>query len=425
MLLRLKPIKIFILIIAAILLSSNPVVLAAEVADELESKIIEHQTEIKKLEAEISQYNRALANTTGAATTLKREVDRLNATKQKLSTEIKLTGEKVAAKNLAIEKLGREIKQKQSAVLTNQLAMADILRATNQREDASLIEALLDHDRLTDFWREASALIELSSQIGSHTRVLRAEAINLTQSRQQSELAKADLSQLKQTLVDQKVIATDQQSEKESFLVRVKNQEVEYQRLLNDRRARKEAFEKELFEFESKLKVIIDQSKLPLDRAGVLKWPLDQVFITQQFGRTSDSKRLYLSGTHNGIDLRAAIGTIVKTALGGVVVGVGDTDRVCPKASYGRWVFIKHDNGLSTLYAHLSLISVLENQKVVTGQVIGYTGTTGYSTGPHLHFTVYATEGVNIIQKNSQVCRARYTLPIAAPEAYLDPLLYL
>ena len=81
-----------------------------------------------------------------------------------------------------------------------------------------------------------------------------------------------------------------------------------------------------------------------------------------------------------------------------MIVGTGNTDEPRGCYSYGKWILIKHENGLSTLYAHLSLIKVNAGETVNTGDIIGYSGNTGYSTGPHLHLTVYATQGVKIVR---------------------------
>jgi murein DD-endopeptidase MepM/ murein hydrolase activator NlpD len=107
------------------------------------------------------------------------------------------------------------------------------------------------------------------------------------------------------------------------------------------------------------------------------------------------------------------------------VVGVSNTDLVPGCYSFGKWVMVKHPNGLSTLYAHLSLQTVSVGQKVGTGELIGYSGNTGYTTGPHLHFGVYATQGVQItLFKNSLHCKGA-TIPLATLDAYLNPLSYL
>jgi murein DD-endopeptidase MepM/ murein hydrolase activator NlpD len=154
--------------------------------------------------------------------------------------------------------------------------------------------------------------------------------------------------------------------------------------------------------------------------------------ITQRFGKTVDARRLYVSGSHSGVDFRAAVGTPVYAAAAGTVEGVGDTDTTCPKASFGKWVFIRHTNGLATAYGHLSLIKATEGQKVAKGDLIGYSGNTGHSTAPHLHLTVYASNGVDgqegarVTERASASCKGKvYRMPIAPTNAYLDPLLYL
>jgi murein DD-endopeptidase MepM/ murein hydrolase activator NlpD len=117
--------------------------------------------------------------------------------------------------------------------------------------------------------------------------------------------------------------------------------------------------------------------------------------LPQAFGKTVAAKRLYVSGSHSGVDFRASVGTPVYAAGDGVVEGVRKSDLTCPRASFGKWVFIRYPNGLATVYAHLSLIKASEGQKVHTGDLVAYSGNTGHSTGPHLHVTVMASNGVN------------------------------
>ena len=113
--------------------------------------------------------------------------------------------------------------------------------------------------------------------------------------------------------------------------------------------------------------------------------------------------------------------------MSGTVVGSGNMDLAgggrC--RAYGKWIMVKHANGLSTLYAHLSLISISTGQTVSTGDVIGYSGNTGATTGPHLHFGVYATEGVRITNLSSSSYCSGVLYPLADPTAYLNPLSYL
>jgi murein DD-endopeptidase MepM/ murein hydrolase activator NlpD len=90
---------------------------------------------------------------------------------------------------------------------------------------------------------------------------------------------------------------------------------------------------------------------------------------------------------HTGLDIKANTGTPVKAAMDGTVAVVSNNWL------YGHHVLISHASGYKTLYAHLSATSVKEGEKVAQGKKIGEVGSTGRSTGPHLHFTVYDKNG--------------------------------
>jgi murein DD-endopeptidase MepM/ murein hydrolase activator NlpD len=85
---------------------------------------------------------------------------------------------------------------------------------------------------------------------------------------------------------------------------------------------------------------------------------------------------------HPGVDLAAPTGTPVAAAAAGKVSHAG------PAGTYGNLVIVKHDNGFETRYAHLSEVDVKVGDSVTPGELVGKVGTTGRSTGPHLHFEV-------------------------------------
>jgi YD repeat-containing protein len=87
---------------------------------------------------------------------------------------------------------------------------------------------------------------------------------------------------------------------------------------------------------------------------------------------------------HSGIDIAAPIGTPIMAAAGGVVITAGWND-----GGYGNLVEIRHPDGSVTLYAHNDRILVREGQQVAQGEQVSEMGTTGFSTGPHLHFEVH------------------------------------
>ena len=116
---------------------------------------------------------------------------------------------------------------------------------------------------------------------------------------------------------------------------------------------------------------------------GTLLWPMPgYTDITCYFGEDD----------HRGIDVAGndIYGKSIVAAADGVIAFAGDM------GTYGNVVFVDHGNGMQTRYAHMSAVAVTEGQSVTEGQVIGYAGSTGNSTGPHLHFEViYEDELVN------------------------------
>ena len=115
--------------------------------------------------------------------------------------------------------------------------------------------------------------------------------------------------------------------------------------------------------------------KLPFGR------PLAEDVMTSPFGSREDPF-LERMAFHPGVDLRAARGTAVHAT------GAGRVTHAGPDAGYGNMVEIDHGDGVSSRYGHLSRVLVNVGEQVATGEVIGETGSTGRSTGPHLHYEV-------------------------------------
>lgn len=116
-------------------------------------------------------------------------------------------------------------------------------------------------------------------------------------------------------------------------------------------------------------------------RPGSLEPPIPFAAVTSRFGPRTHP----ILGTvrnHNGIDLRAGTGTPVRAAADGEVVVAG------VRGGYGNAVLIEHGGNLATFHAHMSSILVSAGQMVKAGQIVGLVGSTGMSTGPHLHFEV-------------------------------------
>ncbi len=120
---------------------------------------------------------------------------------------------------------------------------------------------------------------------------------------------------------------------------------------------------------------------------GRLSWPLARWTLTQGYGCTSFASEPVATWcptghVHTGLDLAAPSGTPVLAA------GAGVAQVIDSPTGYGLHVVIDHGGGVSTLYGHLMEAAVRSGQPVRRGQTIGWVGSTGMSTGPHLHFEV-------------------------------------
>jgi murein DD-endopeptidase MepM/ murein hydrolase activator NlpD len=237
-----------------------------------------------------------------------------------------------------------------------------------------------------------------------------------TQEKGDQEAIKKDLQVFNTQLSIQKNSETEEKKEREVILHKTKNEEKKFKELLRETEALRKKAQDEILALEETLQLLIDPSRLPQKRPGVLAWPLEGR-IAQGYGQTPFSRSSGFYSVHNGIDISGKVGTPIYSAEYGKILGVGDTDLFCKKAAYGKWILIEHENNLTTLYAHLSKVAVAPGETIERGAILGYTGNTGLTTGPHLHFTVYDAKTARI--KQSNVCGP---LPIGG---HVNPLDYL
>lgn len=400
----------------------------ADTIDQIQKQIEKRNQDIASLEKEIRSYQSQIDDLGQQANSLKSAIKSLDLTRKKFETDIKITENKIENKNYEISNLNSQIHSKEDDISDDKRIIDNVFKEIYKTDSYSLVEKVLSKNSIADTLSSMEKLNSLQTKLYDRINTLNNIKQDLEANKKASEKAKNDLINLKNELNNQRDLVRNATNEKNQLLNETKQSEAEYQRILANKQELKQSIEKEILDFESQLKIMIDVSKLPKTGSGVLSWPLDSVTITQYFGNTdfaTANAQVYNGKGHNGIDLRASVGTPVKASLSGIVEGVGNTSTVRTCYSYGKWILIRHPNGLSTLYAHLSLQSVSEGQSVSTGQVIGYSGNTGYTTGPHLHFGVYASQGIEVVKlTNSRNCRG-VRLPVADFKAYLNPLSYL
>lgn len=151
-------------------------------------------------------------------------------------------------------------------------------------------------------------------------------------------------------------------------------------KLEKEAKAKRETKNKELNSKKEKLKKVSD--KVAKATKTRLQWPSDATYISSPFGWRI--RPIYGGwGFHNGIDIAGPINTNIYAAEDGYVESVRHM-----YGDYGNVIVIDYGNGLKTLYAHLNSFLVSQGQRVKRGQHIAEMGSTGYSTGSHLHFEV-------------------------------------
>src|SRR3989344_396126 len=398
-------------------------------ATELKTKINDQEQKIQELEAEIAAYEKELTTIGGEKRTLESAVREIDLSRKKVVANIQVEERKIDGLETQNADLDTDISGKEQKIAALKATLGSLLAHMNTLEEQSLVETFLHTDSIENVWDEIGSVEQMNAGLRFRVDDLRTERDSLAEVRKVSDEKRADRVAHQNSLIAQRRALDITQKEKKNLLSGTNQKESAYQKLLTEKVAAKAEFEAALRSFESELSFIFDPTGIPAAGKGVLAWPLANVFVTQKFGNTSFAKSGAYNGKgHNGVDFRASLGTPIMSALSGTVLGTGNTDVYRGCYSYGKWVLIRHANGLSTLYAHLSQINVADGATVSTGEVIGHSGNTGYSTGPHLHFALYASDAVQLkrlgeVKKKTNCAQA--TIPVAPLNAYLDPLEYL
>jgi murein DD-endopeptidase MepM/ murein hydrolase activator NlpD len=135
---------------------------------------------------------------------------------------------------------------------------------------------------------------------------------------------------------------------------------------------------------------------MPEEYAGAYRWPLDAGIVSSEYGSRWGQ-------VHKGIDIAAHTGEPVYAVADGEVIYASDGMR-----GYGNVVILRHDRHMSTLYAHNSALKVKPGDRVKQGDLISLLGSTGHSTGPHVHFEI--REGDNAVDPRSLLPKGKFAL---------------
>lgn len=307
--------------------------------------------------------------------------------KRRIVDELNRVEDQLDRTEADLSRLTRELTRAEADLESAARALADAEAKLNRRSDllsrrvralyeygtVSYLEVLLSATRFSDFIGRFGMLRAIVSQdyrLFRETRDLRAEC----QRRRAEEAARRD--EVQSLKIQAELRAEERRAQvsyQERLLKAAQNDEAQYRRALDDLEELSNQLIKQIQELQAKLGL-----KRTVDLHMV--WPTGGR-ITSYFGPRYHPI-LKQSRNHTGIDIAAAMGQSIVAAEAGVVIYSNWL------GGYGKALIIDHGGGVSTLYGHCSQLLVGYGAQVARGQVIAKAGSTGFSTGPHLHFEV-------------------------------------
>jgi len=391
-------------------------VLADNSLEEIKGKIEERNKKLKELENQAETFRQKLKSSRVFAQSLKKQLEKDTLYQKSLKNSLLITQERISILELEIEKINLEINKLEEKIEKKKERIKEIIERLYENDQINLLEILLSQKNLTGILNETQNLVSLENSLNEELEEIKEQKKEISQ-RKENLQAKKDEEKIATDNYQAKLQVAEQEiKNRKELLKRTKSKEKNYQLLLKKIEKERIAIAREIDELEEELRKKINLKALPEPFKGILDWPA-RGELTQGYGRTAFALKHYHSRFHNGIDIALNIGTPLKAAAKGKVIALGNQDRYCWHGAYGKFVALKHPNNLVTLYAHLSLIKVKIGQEVKRGEVIGYSGNTGYSTGPHLHFGVY--DASTFLIKESKFCGP---MPVGGS---LNPLDYL
>lgn len=384
---------------------------------QLKSEIDRLEQEIQRLQQEQDQYRKNISGTQAQAKSLQNEINNLTNQVKYLENQVNLTSFSINKTSTEISEAEKEIYDTQEHIDVQKKAVARAILFLDRQDNETLLVSLLKNENISDFLRQEQYANSLNASLVDLIEDLKSSKNELERYRSRLESKKGDLENLKQRQSQEKHAVSLVRAETSSILKTTKGKEAEYQKMLNASEELERAINLEVFKLEDQLRRTLDPTSVPSGR--LLDWPV-RGNISQKYGclETNWARRYYpdcnknKGGFHNGLDIAAPYGTPLRAADDGKVIAVGKAP-----AAYGIWLAIEHSHGLVTAYTHMSVRALNVGQKVKRGDIVGDIGSTGFSTGSHIHFMVYAPKTFTI--KNSSVSG---TLPIGAT---LNPLDFL
>lgn len=416
---------VFLMVFGAV--SSKTFGQLAASREDLQSKIQQKTQELQGISSQLQETQKNLSETQNQRQTLQKQLNIYKNTINQLNLNMKQDSVSIEKLGLEIDSLNYDLKDIRSSMADKEAAVNQLLVniQKNDNENSNLLEIFLKSKTLADGILETESLSNIHNRMKIEIDNLKALSVQYQNTLKEKNSKVSDVQVHQTNLSSRKTIITNQKEEQQVVLMQTKNQEAIYQKQLADLKKIQDQIDAEVEAMGMQLRQNIDPSLLPAANTSLFLDPIPGGKLSQGYGRTDFALKTYKGQWHNGIDIAAPVGTEIYAPADGTVINAGNQDRFCPRAAYGKFMEIKHYNGLTTLYGHLSLSLVSIGQKVTRGELIGYVGKTGWATGPHTHFTVFASQTLTPALPGYPEGSRKSTCGPMPVGGDINPLLYL
>lgn len=353
--------------------------------DELEKKKKDALNKIEDIKSDLDQVKKNIAQLEANKSNLKSYIARLDQEAASLSAQIQKLNEDIEAKKEEIVQAEKELDEAEQVADRQYEDMKLRIQYLYEAGNPSYLEMLLTADSIGDFLNKSAYVKEVSE----YDRKMMDEYI----AQKEAVAAAKEVLESEEEELELMADAAEEQKETVDALIKKKTAEIQsYQAQIDSQNSNAAEFQEDLEEQEKLLNQIEEQiaaaalANASMDDgdggASGFVWPCPSSRrITSGFGPRSQPVP-GASTNHKGIDIGASHGSSIVAAAAGRVT------TSTYSSSAGNYIVISHGNGLSTVYMHCSALYVSVGDTVSAGQAIAAVGSTGFSTGPHLHFGV-------------------------------------
>ena len=344
--------------------------------DKLKNNASDLSQQKKELQSKISALSDDIANNMKKKELLDSEIS-------VLSSEISNVESQISTYAELITQTEAELLDAQEREAAQYEWFCKRVRAMEERGTISYWSVLFKADSFTDLLSRLDFINEIMDSDQKVIQDLQDLQAEIEEKKESLETQKAESEAAKAELVSKKSELNKQREAANALVAQLRASKSEYQEDMDDLSAEAEAVQAQILKLSKELAAQQAAQGKPSNAAlGGYIWPVSSRRITSTFGGRASPGGIG-STNHKGIDI-GGVGytTEIHAAKAGTVI-VSQYSR-----SYGNYVVVSHGSGNTTLYAHMSSRKVSVGQYVNQGDVLGITGSTGNSTGPHLHFEI-------------------------------------